>query len=121
MLRLEAPRNIPQITDGTESTDELLEIENPTGWVRSLVHQQEQAKADLQQLWELSGSALDRMNRWIRNIERAYMTLAQGTQYIYDQIQKQENFTESWLRNELAATANVKILPRLLRGARQAT
>jgi len=106
MLCLEAPRNTQQITDGSESKDEVVEIENPTGWVRSLVHQQEQAEADLQQLWELSGSTLDRTNRRIRDIKWAYMTLAQGTQYFYDQIQKQENIVESWVQNELAAAAN---------------
>ena len=81
MLCLEAPQDIRQITDGTEPADEVVEVENPTGWVRSLVHHQERAEADLWQLWEVSGSALDRTNRPIQDIERAYMTLAQGTQY----------------------------------------
>jgi len=81
MLRLEAPQDIRQITDGTEPADEVVEVENPAGWVRSLIHHQERAEADLRQLWEVSGSALDRTNRPIQDIERAYMTLAQGTQY----------------------------------------
>ena len=106
MLGLEAPQDIRQIADGTEPVDKVVEVENPAGWVRSLVHQQEQAKADLRQLWEVSGSTLDRTNRWIHDIERAYMTLAQGTQYIYDRIRNQENITESWVQNELAAAAN---------------
>ena len=49
---------------------------------------------------------MDRTNRRIRDIKWAYMTLAQGTQYFYDQIQKQENIVESWVQNELAAAAN---------------
>jgi len=106
MLRLEAPRDVRQIRDGTEPMDEVVEVENPAGWVRSLVHQQEQAEADLRQLWEVSGSALDRTNQRIQDIERAYMTLAQGTQYVYDRIRNQENIAESWVRNELAAAAN---------------
>jgi len=106
MLRLEAPRDVQQITDGTEPVDEVVEVKNPTGWVRFRVHQQEQAEADLRQLWEVSGSALDRTNQWIQDIERAYMTLAQGTQYVYDRIRNQENIAESWVRNELAAAAN---------------
>jgi len=62
MLCLEAPRDIQQITDGTETADEVVEIKNPVGWVRSLVHQQEQTEVDLWQLWEVSGSAMDQMN-----------------------------------------------------------
>jgi len=76
MLRLEAPQDIRQITDGVEPMDEVVEFENPTGWVRSLVHQQEQAEVDLRQRWEESRSTLNRTNQRIRDIDRAYMTLA---------------------------------------------
>jgi len=53
MLRLEAPRDLVQITNGTDPTEEAVEISNPASWVRSLVHQQQQAEDDLRQLQEL--------------------------------------------------------------------
>jgi len=36
MLHLEAPRNVLQITDGTEQTEETLEVANPATWLRAL-------------------------------------------------------------------------------------
>ena len=106
MLRLEAPRDLVQITNGTDPTEEAVEISNPASWVRSLVHQQQQAEDDLRQLQELCGTTIDRTDRRIRAIERAYYTLAQGTRYVYERIQAGEDIAEVWVRNELAAAAN---------------
>jgi len=44
MLRLEAPRDMLQITDGAEPTEETLEIAHPATWLRTLVKQQKQAE-----------------------------------------------------------------------------
>jgi hypothetical protein len=43
MLCLEAPRDIPMITSGSEPTEETVEIAKPASWIRSLAYQQEQA------------------------------------------------------------------------------
>ena len=45
MLRLEAPRDLLQITDGASGPEPAVEIANPAVWVRTPVRQQWQAKA----------------------------------------------------------------------------
>jgi len=40
MLRLEAPSDLLQITDGMRRPEQTVEIANPAVWVRTLVHQQ---------------------------------------------------------------------------------
>ena len=59
MLRLEAPRDMLQITDRTKPTEEAVEVVNPATWIRMLVRQQRQAEADYKQLTELCGNAVD--------------------------------------------------------------
>ena len=59
MLRLEAPRDMLQITDGTEPTEEALEVTNPATWLRALVKQQKQAERDLARLVSLCGNTID--------------------------------------------------------------
>jgi len=63
MLRLEAPRDVLQITDGTPRPQQVVEIANPAVWVRTLVRQKQQAESDLQQLTELCGDAYDKTDR----------------------------------------------------------
>jgi len=46
MLRLEAPRDVLQITDGTRTVEEAVEVPNPAVWMRALVRQQRQAEDD---------------------------------------------------------------------------
>ena len=87
LLRLEAPRTPLQITTGAASTDDVAEIANPPSWIRAIAHEQEQPEHDLQQLYELCGTTIDRADRQIHDIEWAYYTLSQGTRYVYDQIQ----------------------------------
>jgi len=84
MLRLEAPRNLHQITDGALGPEPAVEIANLAVWVRTLVRQQWQAERDLQRLTELCGDAYDKTDRRTREIEQAYQTLAEGTRYVYD-------------------------------------
>jgi len=38
MLRLEAPPGLLQITNDEETTEEVLEIANPVGWMRSMAN-----------------------------------------------------------------------------------
>jgi len=106
MLWLEAPHDLIQITDGTPSEEQAVEIANPAVWVRALVRQQQQAENDLQRLTELYGDAYDRTDRRTREIERAYQTLVEGTRYVYDRVNANEKIVEEWIRSELAATAN---------------
>jgi len=59
MLRLETPRDILQITDGTVADEETLEVANPAVWIRTLARQQKQAEEDLEQLLHLCGNTVD--------------------------------------------------------------
>jgi len=72
MLRLEAPRNVLQITDGTEQAEETLEVANPATWLRALAKQQKQAEQDLAQLVHLWGNTVDHADQRIQQIEQAY-------------------------------------------------
>ena len=56
MFRLEVLQDFYQIIVGTNPTEQTMEIANPAGWIRSLVHQQEQAERDLQQLHQEKNS-----------------------------------------------------------------
>jgi len=107
MLRLKAPRDLLQITDGTPRPEQAVEIANPAVWVRTLVHQQQQAENDLQRLTELCGDAYDRTNRRTREIEQAYQTLAEDTRYVYDRVNANEKIVEEWIRSELSTAVNM--------------
>ena len=106
LLWLEAPRDLLQITNGTPRPKQAVEIANPAVWIRTLVHQQQQAESDLQRLTELCGDAYDRTDRRTREIEQAYQTLADGTRYVYDRVNANEKIAEEWIRSELASAAN---------------
>ena len=106
MLRLEAPRDMLQITEGTRSTEEAVEVANPATWIRTLVRQQRQAEADFQQLTKMCGNAVDHTDSRIQEIERAYQDLYDGTRYVYDRMSANENVAEGWIRSELATAAN---------------
>jgi len=106
MLRLEAPRDLLQITDGSPRPEQAVEIANPAVWVRTLVCQQQQAESDLQRLTELCGDAYDRTDQRTSEIEQAYQTLAQGTRYVFDRVNANEKIAEKWIRSELSSAAN---------------
>jgi len=106
MLRLEAPRDLLQITSGTPKTEQAVEIANPAVWVRTMVHQRQQAESDLRRLTELCGDAYDRTDRRTQEIEQAYQTLAEGTRYVYDSVHANEKIAEDWIRSELSNAAN---------------
>jgi len=80
MLHLEAPRDLLQITNDEEVTEEVLEIANLVGWMRAMANHQQQAEQDLRQLLDLCGNTMDRSDRRIRRIEATYNRLAHGTQ-----------------------------------------
>ena len=84
MLRLEAPRDLLQITDGTPAPDQAIEVANPAIWLRTMVRQQRQAENDLRQLTQLCGNTIDRTDQRMLQIENAYQTLHEGTRYVYD-------------------------------------
>jgi len=106
MLRLEARRDLLQITDGAAGPEPAVEIANPAVWVRTLVRQQRQAERDLQRLTELCGDAYDKTEWRTREIEEAYQTLEEGTRYVYDRTTANEKIAEEWIRSELARAAN---------------
>ena len=106
MLRLEAPRDILQITDGTRPAEGAVEIANPAAWVRALVKQQRQAEDDYQQLTELCGNAVYHTDQRIQRVEQAYQELSDGTRYVYDRMGANEELAEAWIRGEVATAAN---------------
>jgi len=72
--RLEAPRDVPQITNGTAPAEEALKISNPATWLRALVKQQKQAEGDLAQLGvHLCGNTIDKTDQRIKQIEQERM------------------------------------------------
>jgi len=106
MLRLEAPRDLLQITDGTPAPDQALEVANPAIWFRSMVRQQRQGENDLRQLNQLYANTIDRTDQRMLQIEEAYQTLLEGTRYIYDRVNANEEIAEAWKRSELVNAAN---------------
>jgi len=106
MLRLEAPRGILQISNNEKPAEDAVEITNPLGWMRAMANHQQQAEQDLRQLMEACGNTVDQTDWRIRGIEAAYNKLAQGTQYVYERIEKKEHIAEEWVRNELMVAAN---------------
>jgi len=106
MLRLEAPCDLLQITDGTPRPEQAVEIAKPAVWVRTLVHQQRQAESDLQWLTELCDDAYDGTDQRTLEIEQAYQTLAEGTRYRYDRVKANEKIAEEWIRCGLSKAAN---------------
>jgi len=106
MLRLEAPRDILQITDGSATEEGTLEVANPAVWLRALARQQKQAEQDLEQLLALCGNTVDKTDQRLVRIESAYQGLAEGTRYVYDRLNANEKIAEEWIRSELSAAAN---------------
>jgi len=102
MVRLEAPRDLRQITDGIPAPDQAIEVANPAIWLRSMVRQQRQAKNDLRQLTQLCGNTIDRTDQRMLQIEEAYQTLLQGTRYVYDRVNANEEIADARVRSELA-------------------
>jgi len=105
MLRLEAPRDVLQITDGTAPVEEALEIPNPATWLCALVKQQKQAEKDLTQLVHLCDNTVDRTDLRIEQIEQPYHDLSEGTRYVYDRLRANETITGDWIQSELASAA----------------
>jgi len=108
MLRLEALRDLLQIMDEmtTEPQEQSLELANPTVWLRTLVKQQKQAEEDLKELVRACGNTVDHTDQRIQRIEHAYQALAEGTRYVYDRCNANQEIEETWVRSELAAAAN---------------
>jgi hypothetical protein len=69
MLRLEYPQTVSEVIQFVEPRLDTVEIRDPPSWLRQLVYQHEQAKRDLQHLYELSGNQLGRDDYRIRAIE----------------------------------------------------
>jgi hypothetical protein len=105
MLRLEYPKTVGEVIQYAEPRLDTIEIREPPGWLRQLVYQHEQAKRDLQHLYELSGNQLDRNDHRIRAIERNNATIYNGLQYLYEQGRNDIGASHEWLQTELAHTA----------------
>jgi len=106
MLRLEVPRDMLQIMDGTTAAEQVVELANPAVWARTLVRQQKQAEEDMKELIGLCGNTIDQTDQRMQQIEYAYQTLAEGTRYVYDRVNANQEIEEAWVRSKLAAAAN---------------
>jgi len=95
-----------QITDGTVSQENAVELANPATWVRTVVRQQRQAEDNMKEFVDLCGQTVDRTDQRIQRIEQSYQALAEGTRYVYDRVNANQETEESWVRSELAAAAN---------------
>jgi len=93
MLCREAPRDMLQIKNNEET--QTVEIANPVDWMRAIINQQCQAEQDLWQLMEVCGNTVDRTDRRIQEVEKAYYKLLQGTQYIYERMEAKEEIAEA--------------------------
>jgi len=65
-----------------------------------------QAEKDLRQLLELCSNTNDKNDQWMQQIEEAYRALAEGTRYVYDQVNANEAIAEESIRSELSTAAN---------------
>jgi len=72
MLHLEAQRDLLQITDGTVSPEQALELANNAVWIQTMARQQKQAEKYLRQHTELCGNTIDRTNQRMIRIREAY-------------------------------------------------
>jgi hypothetical protein len=106
MMRLEYPQTVSEVIQFVEPRLDTVEIRDPPGWLRQLVYQHEQAKCDLQHLYELSGNQLDCNDHCIRTIERNYATMYHGLQYLYEQAKNDTGASHEWLQTELTHTAH---------------
>jgi hypothetical protein len=105
MLRLEYPQTVSEVIQFVEPRLDTVEIPDPPGWLRQLAYQHEQAKRDLQHLYELSGNQLDRNDHRILQIVRNYATIYNGLRYLYEQGKNDSGASHEWLQTELAHTA----------------
>jgi len=71
-----------------------------------MARQQQQAENDLRQLTQLCGNTIDRTDQWMQQIKKAYQTLVEGTRYVYDRVNTNEEIAEAWVHSELANAAN---------------
>ena len=106
MLCLEAPRDLLQITNGIPPLEQAIEVADPAVWVRTMARQQRHAENDLRQLTQQCGNTNDRTDQRMQPIEEAYQTLAEGTRYVYDRVNANEEIAEAWVHSELANAAN---------------
>jgi len=83
MLWLEYPQTALEVYSDTETDQPMIDLPNPTAWVRLLVTQHQQAQWDLEQLHGMCGDAYDRADRRIIAIERNYHLLSQTCEYVY--------------------------------------
>ena len=83
MLWLEYPQTALEVYSDTETDQPMIDLPNPTAWVRLLVTQHQQAQLDLEQLHGMCGDAYDRADRRIIAIERNYHLLSQTCEYVY--------------------------------------
>jgi len=60
----------------------------------------------MRELVGLCGNTVDRTDQRIQRIKHAYHTLAEGTRYVYDRVNTNQEIEEAWVRSELAAAAN---------------
>jgi len=107
MLRIEQPQTAIEIYYGIRPSLDTIEIQQPTAWVRLLVHQQRQAHRDLSELKRALGDKIDRTDLEVIEIERNYQVLCEAVQYLYSQQETDSTVSHEWIQTELMRMANV--------------
>jgi len=105
MLRLEYSSTALQIYDNQRPSQPAVEIRSPAAWVRLLVTQQRQAQWGLEQLHTACGTAFDRGDRRIQQIEQNYALVAEALEHVYHAAQNDTAIASEWMQTELMRAA----------------
>jgi len=106
ILRLQYPRSMSNVIDDCTPDDTTVEIRHPAGWIRLMATQHRTAQRDLRQLHQACGGQFNRNDSRIKEIERNYNALYEGTRYLFERYQADRGVAHSWLRTELSSVAS---------------
>jgi len=106
ILRLQYPRTMSNVIDDCTPDDTTVEIRHPAGWIRLMATQHRTAQRDLRQLHQACGGQFNRNDSKIKEIERNYNALYEGTRYLFERYQADREVAHSWLRTELSSIAS---------------
>jgi len=76
----------------------MIDLPNPSAWVRLLVTQHQQAQWNLERLHRLCGEAYDRADWRIMAIERNYQLLTQALEYVNKTAKANTTVSHEWMK-----------------------
>jgi len=101
MLGLEYPSTAVEIYADRGPSQPSVEIRHRAAWVQLLVTQQRQVQWDLEQLHTACGTAFDRGDRQIQQIEQNYALLAGALEHVYNAALNDRAVASEWMQMEL--------------------